>query len=387
MRIRALNSVDEADEKRKKEESRREGERMRNRKWQKVIAFTASAAMLMNTGSIYRLPAGFHEFASAAEADGILLDEEMPEIQTDGERTNPDGNFLESTDLLDLGGEGFPEITIESSEIVPEAEAERAAGGGGEVTYQTQQRTEEERMTVDIRLTQEKDMVQNCIFSPEQKNVQWMHVSVRDISQKSSGEAQVKIYLTDKKTKRPPECVTALPFETYVEHLPKKQELSSVKLKKALNGTEDLEIVRDQEYQKNEKGEYILDENSKKIVAEDYLTFTLPAAGQAEFSVAFVYGMSGEETYSLDAKAKAVQEIDGIPQNILYRGDTDKQSDHEMTLVWDSYVQEFYEAAMTAGSESWIAGAEGEDPFLGRSGKWADYDYGDRWRDCTAGSR
>lgn len=339
---------------------------MKNRKWRKIIAFTASVAMLVNTGSVYRLPVGFQGFASAAEADGILLDEELPNIQQDdGVEADSAGNFLEGTflegtEFLESGADGFPEITIEGSEIVSEAEAERAAGGSGEVTLQTQS----ERMTVDIRLTQEKDAIQKNIFSQEQKNVQWMHVAARDISQSSSGEAQVRIYLTDKKTKRPPEHVTVLLFETYTEHLEEKNDLLPVKLKKVLNGAENLEIVRCQEYEKNEKGEYILNGN-KKIVAEDYLTFTLPAAGHAEFSVAFVYKTAGEEIYSLDAKAEAVQVTDGLPEDILYKGYTDKRYDNEMTLVWDSCTEEFYEAAMTTGCESWITGAEGKDHSWG----------------------
>lgn len=89
---------------------------MRKRKWQRAIAFAASAAMVLNTSGVQSLVQGIGDAVKAAELNSeVILDEETAALDTAAGMNGADDVIVQEVDVWSSYEE--PDLVVEEMEV------------------------------------------------------------------------------------------------------------------------------------------------------------------------------------------------------------------------------------------------------------------------------
>nr|WP_294663953.1 SpaA isopeptide-forming pilin-related protein [uncultured Blautia sp.] len=276
---------------------------MKRRKWQKAAALIACVAMVgTETPNITNIVNG-SSFEDGTEAD-FICDEKTESVDFISDLPSGD-EVSQDENCGDVGFAGVAATEGENENPVAE-------------NPDTESPVEEKVVhTAPIA----RVLLDNVTGTADMK-YQWIHVT-SNVSQ-GEGNAKVCLTLTEPEGKAPVTKVkTALfakqPEDFATAEITEWAQLNTpVILENACNGSENLNVNYVQDYEKNESGEYVTDENGNMTVTAAYLEYEVPAGSSTDFYAVFAYSQE-EEAYTCEAElnAQATWEADGEETDIL----------------------------------------------------------------------
>ena len=305
---------------------------MRKRTWQKAAALIACVAMITTTpdisnlvnvsGSSYEDEDTGVEFISNEAEDVQAVSEDESgftgtEILNEDENTNTDFSASDADS--------------DTAEFVSDFSSGTDEGTDSAMITDTET---EVQPAVTVAL-ESADAPQAS--ATVQGQPRWVHIT-SNASSTQQGKAKIRLYMTDDQDDSPAYILYTSLFSQWQEAVPEQEPSSGAvvlpptKLEGALNGTDVLSVSQVREYQKDDNGEYVLDDNGNLIITACYLEYELAAGSNADFYAAFVYKTQEESySYKADLKAKVVWEEEDQSQEVTLPDDTGK-----ITLTWDS---------------------------------------------------
>ena len=314
---------------------------MKRRKWQKAAALIACVAMVgTETPNITNIVNG-SSFEDGTEAD-FICDEKTESVDFISDLPSGD-EVSQDENCGDVGFAGVAATEGENENPVAE-------------NPDTESPVEEKVVhTAPIA----RVLLDNVTGNTDMK-YQWIHVT-SNVSQ-GEGNAKVCLTLTEPEGKAPVTKVkTALfakqPEDFATAEITEWAQLNTpVILENACNGSEKLNVNYVQDYEKNESGEYITDENGNLTVTAAYLEYEVPAGSSTDFYAVFAYSQE-EETYTYEAElnAQATWEADGEETDIL-----EKEEKNQIRFTLEKKAEDTEKDAEVEGAEK-DAEAEGAE--------------------------
>lgn len=326
---------------------------MKHQIWKRLLAFTASAAIVLTMPGVQKL-AGDYVWETkaadliadeeAASSEGPVSEDSMqaPDTTADliidekaasSEEPVSQGS-VQALDTISLSGDD--DFAIEGMEEVENPYPAEDSSGGISQGMGVSGDADAQAMLVEAYLTEcAEDTEKAEDGSKAQGDMQWIHVYVKDSGNALSGQAEVKIHLFEGEGRAPATGVEAYLYKEYQKQPSGNSVCLPAVIQGVLNENEDLTVERTQEYLTDEYGEYKKDENGNRIVTDDYLRFTLSAGDYAEFDLALLYSTDEEVyEYTVLAEAEAGQVLDGIEESVLYERYEDDAYDNEQQVTW-----------------------------------------------------
>ena len=314
---------------------------MKRRKWQKAAALIACVAMVgTETPNITNIVNG-SSFEDGTEAD-FICDEKTESVDFISDLPSGD-EVSQDENCGDVGFAGVAATEGENENPVAE-------------NPDTESPVEENvAHTAPIA----RVLLDNVTGNADMK-YQWIHVT-SNVSQ-GEGNAKVCLTLTEPEGKAPVTKVkTALfakqPEDFATAEITEWAQLNTpVILENACNGNEKLNVNYAQDYEKNESGEYITDENGNLTVTAAYLEYEVPAGSSTDFYAVFAYSQE-EETYTYEAElnAQATWEADGVETDIL-----EKEEKNQIRITLEKKAEDTEKDAEAGGTENDTGAEEAE---------------------------
>ena len=314
---------------------------MKRRKWQKAAALIACVAMVgTETPNITNIVNG-SSFEDGTEAD-FICDEKTESVDFISDLPSGD-EVSQDENCGDVGFAGVAATEGENENPVAE-------------NPDTESPVEENVVhTAPIA----RVLLDNVTGNADMK-YQWIHVT-SNVSQ-GEGNAKVCLTLTEPEGKAPVTKVkTALfakqPEDFATAEITEWAQLNTpVILENACNGSENLNVNYVQDYEKNESGEYITDENGNLTVTAAYLEYEVPAGSSTDFYAVFAYSQE-EEAYTCEAElnAQATWEADGEETDIL-----EKEEKNQIRFTLEKKAEDTEKETEVEGAEK-DAEAEGAE--------------------------
>ena len=305
---------------------------MKRRKWQKAAALIACVAMVgTETPNITNIVNG-SSFEDGTEAD-FICDEKTESVDFISDLPSGD-EVSQDENCGDVGFAGVAATEGENENPVAE-------------NPDTESPVEEKVVhTAPIA----RVLLDNVTGNTDMK-YQWIHVT-SNVSQ-GEGNAKVCLTLTEPEGKAPVTKVkTALfakqPEDFATAEITEWAQLNTpVILENACNGSEKLNVNYVQDYEKNESGEYITDENGNLTVTAAYLEYEVPAGSSTDFYAVFAYSQEKETyTYEAELNAQATWEADGVETDIL-----EKEEKNQIRITLEKKAEDTEKDAEAEGAE------------------------------------
>ena len=302
---------------------------MKKRKWHKITAALASAAVILSSPGITDLVKG----SSTEFVDMEPISEETITAS-------------ENEENISRATEDFSETTEDISETTEEPEEnfgnETAAEEGSENNeadsvdriedFSCEDTSDTENVSPEpasaVTVLQKADETENTELAQGEAHKAKITSSV------PAGQeaAKVRLYLTDAQNENP---VTDLKITLSSGENTQEIIKDPVQLPEALNQNEPLTVTPVTEYQLDEDGDYVFDEDGNYQISAYYLEYEVPAGGSTAFEASFVYTTDAEE-YDFQAKLRArmFREPEGTGEEISLN-----EEENRLTLIWNSQAE------------------------------------------------
>ena len=180
---------------------------------------------------------------------------------------------------------------------------------------------------------------------------QWIHVT-SSVSE-GEGNAKVCLTLTEHESKAAATKVKLALFAKQPEDFSSieisdwAQLNAPVILEGACSQTENLNVNYTQDYQRNENGEYITDENGNLNVTARYLEYEVPAGSSTDFYAAIAYSQEEEAyTYVAELTAQVTWKVDGENLDIL-----EKEEKNQIAITLEKKAEDAENTEDTEATE------------------------------------
>ena len=308
---------------------------MRKRTWQKAAALIACAAMIITTPDISNL---VNVSGSSYEDETTGVEFISNEVE-DVEAVSEDEDGFSGTEISDENQTTDTDFSAfdadtDTAEFVSDFSSGTDEGTDSAMITDTE--TEVQPAAAVILESADAPQASAAV----QGQPRWVHIT-SNASSTRQGKARIRLYMTDDQDDSPAYILYTSLFSQWQETVPEQEPSSGAvtlpptKLEGALNGTDVLSVSRVQEYQKDDNGEYVLDDNGNLITTACYLEYELASGSSADFYAAFVYKTQDEiYSYKADLKASVTWEEEEQSQDVTLPDDTGK-----ITLTWDSSAE------------------------------------------------
>lgn len=296
---------------------------MKKRKWHKITAALASAAVILSSPGITDLVKGSStEFVDMEPISEETItasenEENISRATEDFSETTeePEENFANET----AAEEGSENNEADSVDCIEDFSCED--------TSDTENVSPEPASAVNV--LQKADETENTELAQGEAHKAKITSSV------PAGQeaAKVRLYLTDAQNENP---VTDLKITLSSGESTQEIIKDPVQLPEALNQNEPLTVTPVTEYQLDEDGDYVFDEDGNYQISAYYLEYEVPAGGSTAFEASFVYTTDAEE-YDFQAKLRArmFREPEGTGEEISLN-----EEKNRLTLIWNSQAEQ-----------------------------------------------
>lgn len=303
---------------------------MKKRKWHKITAALASAAVILSSPGITDLVKG----SSTEFVDMEPISEETITASENEENiSRATEDFSETTEDISETTEepeenfGNETAAEEGSENNEADSVDRIEDFSCEDTSDTENVSPEPASAVNV--LQKADETENTELAQGEAHKAKITSSV------PAGQeaAKVRLYLTDAQNENP---VTDLKITLSSGESTQEIIKDPVQLPEALNQNEPLTVTPVTEYQLDEDGDYVFDEDGNYQISAYYLEYEVPAGGSTAFEASFVYTTDAEE-YDFQAKLRArmFREPEGTGEEISLN-----EEKNRLTLIWNSQAEQ-----------------------------------------------
>lgn len=308
---------------------------MKKRTWQKAAALIACAAMIITTPDISNLV----NVSGSSYEDETTGVEFISNEAEDVEAVSEDDNGFSGTEISDENQTTDTDFSAfdadtDTAEFVSDFSSGTDEGTDSAMITDTE--TEVQPAAAVILESADAPQASAAV----QGQPRWVHIT-SNASSTRQGKARIRLYMTDDQDDSPAYILYTSLFSQWQETVPEQEPSSGAvtlpptKLEGALNGTDVLSVSRVQEYQKDDNGEYVLDDNGNLITTACYLEYELASGSSADFYAAFVYKTQDESySYKADLKASVTWEEEEQSQDVTLPDDTGK-----IKLTWDSSAE------------------------------------------------
>ena len=303
---------------------------MKKRKWHKITAALASAAVILSSPGITDLVKG----SSTEFVDMEPISEETITASENEENiSRATEDFSETTEDISETTEepeenfGNETAAEEGSENNEADSVDRIEDFSCEDTSDTENVSPEPASAVNV--LQKADETENTELAQGEAHKAKITSSV------PAGQeaAKVRLYLTDAQNENP---VTDLKITLSSGESTQEIIKDPIQLPEALNQNEPLTVTPVTEYQLDEDGDYVFDEDGNYQISAYYLEYEVPAGGSTAFEASFVYTTDAEE-YDFQAKLRArmFREPEGTGEEISLN-----EEKNRLTLIWNSQAEQ-----------------------------------------------
>ncbi|MBU5482285.1 SpaA isopeptide-forming pilin-related protein [Blautia sp. MSJ-19] len=303
---------------------------MKKRKWHKITAVLACAAVMLSSPGVTDLVKGSTvEFVDMepveTESDDASLVSEQSYLETETASEESEIHFENGMSANDEEEEQTESVDIESAQDADEFSS------GEEFTDDIETEILDEEVCPESAET----VLGKADATEHTEVLQGQPHKVKISSSVPAGQeaAKVRLYLTDVQNECP---ATDLQITLQNGETEQKVTDETIQLSGALNQKEVLTITPVTEYQTDEDGDYVYDEEGNYEIAARYLEYEVPAGGSTEFCASIVYATDAEE-YSYQAELRVEMSRENEEGRELLPL---KEEDSRITLNWNSEADE-----------------------------------------------